>query len=177
MSWSDFVKLANLELSYSDWLSTVKLGRDKQATNSENAKQVYKNSQYGFSIDLPKDWEVTEGSGGLDIAKFESPDGQGAIMVGYKLVSGGSSMTTEEKIDLLRKGTEIITNEETKVVNGLTAYIVETVLLEVRLKMKAAYVIRDSDVFVVSYSARTNSDYETYMNDFSNSLITFSVNG
>jgi len=146
-------------------------------TQPQIKSQIYKNDEYGFSTNISKSWILLEVSGGLDIVKFESPDGEAVISVIYQSFEEIPFMETEEVVEqIIESITDIgaIQNEEVKRINKIPVHIVE-ILLEQDLKMKFAFFLAKSGLFITGYTAETNSAYQKYLDEFSNSINTFLI--
>ena len=141
--------------------------------------QTYTNSEYGFSVNYPADWDAREGIVGLVVA-FDGPtvlEGIYDVNINVNAERIDEKMTLGDYVvasDL--KAIDVIPNykkvkEYTAKINGLEATVLEATLAvkcngkKVDLKNKYAIVIKDKVAYTITYDTPAES-HDEYVDCF-----------
>ena len=143
---------------------------------------AYTNSEYGFSLEYPKDWNVEEGSAGT-VVLFAGPlVGEYEYMVNINIVTEElpSEMTVQDyarMAELQQKkawSDYVKVKEYTSTIVGLPA-VVKTFIatpIDVPLKDIQVFFIKDKVAYIITYNAAIDS-HDEYVEFFDLAISTF----
>ena len=145
---------------------------------------TYTNSEWGFSVEYPKDWSIHEGSGVATVV-FVGPliketGGQISIIIGAQDLTEFPNLTLEECVDFAKLGIEEgaqnyeEVGEYDAVVDGLPAIVWSwrEELEGTKLLGTMANFMKDDVLYLINYGA-TPSCYDNYLDCFELMLSTF----
>ena len=143
---------------------------------------TYTNSEYGFSCDYPKDWDVEEDLAGVVVAFAGPLAGEYDYMVNINIVTEEltSKMTVEDygrmgELHLKKAWPDYVNvHEYTTTISGLPA-IVRTVTATVTdfpLKDIQAFLIKDKVAYIITYDVTVDS-HDEYADCFELVISTF----
>jgi hypothetical protein len=143
---------------------------------------VYTNSEHGFSLEYPKDWNVEEGSAGT-VVLFTGPQvGEYEYMVNINIVTEElpSEMTVQDyarMAELQQKkawSDYVKVKEYTSTISGLPA-VVKTFTatpINVPLKDIQVFFIKDEVAYIITYDVAIDS-HDEYAEFFDLAISTF----